>query len=189
MAKKQISERHKLLVDKYFELGFNETAAAKAAGFAHANHYTTRLFAREDVKAEIAKRREKLAKKHEITQERILAEYAKIAFHGLNKFLVPQKDGTLDWDFSGASEEELAAIKGMTVDYYTEGKGRAAVQMKKFKIDVMDKKAALDSLARHFGMFNDKVTVTGELSLVDRLAAGRQRARARNAGKPDGKSG
>ena len=56
--------------------------------------------------------------------------------------------------------------------------------VKKVRFKMGDKKSALDSLARHFGMFNDKLDISGEVSLVERLQAGRARANKRNA-KPE----
>lgn len=40
-----------------------------------------------------------------------------------------------------------------------------------------DRKGALDSLARILGAFSDNVTIKGELSMVERLHAGRARAK------------
>ncbi len=48
----------------------------------------------------------------------------------------------------------------------------------KITVNMADKLKALDMLARHLGMYQDKITLEGELSLVQRLQAGRERANA-----------
>ncbi len=44
------------------------------------------------------------------------------------------------------------------------------------EISVADKLKALDMLAKHLGMYQDQVNVQGELTLVERLQQGRERA-------------
>lgn len=178
--KGKLNDRYMLLVDKYFELKFDQTAAVAAAGFkSKANAYSARLFRRPEIQAEIAKRQKRLREKHELTQDWVIERLMAIADSGrvLAKYKIPQPDGTLAWDFRDATEEDLAAISELSVDFYTEGKGDKAEQIKKFKVSVSDPKGALDSLARHLGLFNDKMTVQGEVSLVERLQKGRDRVK------------
>ena len=46
----------------------------------------------------------------------------------------------------------------------------------KIEINMADKLKALDMLAKHLGMYQDQVNVQGELTLVERLQQGRERA-------------
>jgi phage terminase small subunit len=177
---KHISDRHRELVRIYFETGMNKTKAAELAGYKHSNGYIKRLFEKKDVAWLIWEHQSRLQKKFDISRDRIMREHAKAAFSDLSKFLHKQADGTLAWDFSEATDEELQAVAGLQYDYYYEGQGEDKVLVKKFKPEFHDKKGALEALARMQGFNKDKVEVTGELSFVERLQRGRDRAAAKN---------
>lgn len=175
----RLSDRHRKLVDYYFETNFNKNLATKLAGYPHPQSYSDRLFKHPAVKAEIERRRKEDVAKFELTREWIIERLMMLADSGvtLAKFKrVNEEDGSLYWDFTGATEEELKVINGLTTETYVEGKGKDKRLVKKFKPMLSDPKSALDSLARIQGLFNDKVTVEGELSLIDRIERGRKRA-------------
>ena len=132
--------------------------------------------------AEIERRREKIIKDHELTMDWVIERLMRIADGGrtLAKFKKVTADGKLDWDFTDATLEELSLINDMNIDSYTEGRGEGARNVKRFKLNVGDPKSALDSLARILGMFNDNMTIKGELSMVERLHAGRARVKREN---------
>lgn len=96
----------------------------------------------------------------EVTQDRVLAEYAKLAFLDPRRFyneiggLIPVPQLPAD---------VAAALSGMKV---TAGKssrdGESDAGADVVEIKFADKKGALDSVARHLGMFNDKMALTGK---------------------------
>ena len=174
----KLSDRHRKLVDYYFLTNFNKREAARLAGYPHPDSYSDRLFKKPDVVAEIDRRRKEEMEKFELTREWIIERLMRLADSNitLSKFKKVDEDGQLYWDFTGASEEELKVIQGISTETVTEGKGKNAKWVKKFKPVLVDPKAALDSLARIQGMFNDKISVEGEVSLIDRIEAGRKRA-------------
>jgi len=180
LKQKPLSEKYIRTIDFYFENGFNKQEAMLSAGWAEvtAKTDTTRFFTREDVKGEIARRQAKLAKKHELTTDWIITRLMRIAnaSESLAKFKRVSEDGMLYWDFADATPEDLKVISGLMTESYQDGRGKEAKIIKKFKIKERDEKGALDSLARIKGMFDDKMTVAGELSLVERLQRGRKRA-------------
>lgn len=172
------SDRQMAVINAYFENGFVKKAAMLAAGYAESTA-TVRsgvVFDHPNVVKEIERRRAKMIKKHELSQDWIIERFMRLANAGetLAKFKVVQEDGSLMWDFDGATEDELALVQELGVDYYTEGRGKAAVSVKKFKVKSPDVQAALIALARHLGLFNDKIELTG--SLAERIQAGRDRA-------------
>ncbi len=173
-----ISERHLKLVTEYFANGFNKRAAMRACGYTETGieGYQHRLFNHPDVLQEISNRRQSLTRKYDISEERILNEYAKIAFANFGDILEIQNDGSAVIDMAGMTEDQRAALSEFQVDEYKDGKGEDAREVKKYKIKFHDKKAALDALAKYKGMFTEKVEVSGEVSLVDRILAGRKRA-------------
>lgn len=93
----------------------------------------------------------------EITQDRVLQEYAKLAFLDPRRF----------YDESGAlipvnllPADVAAALVGVDVTDTYDKESNAVITTKKVKF--IDKKGALDSVARHLGMFNDKLQMTGK---------------------------
>lgn len=170
----------KRAIDAYMENGGNKRQALLTAGFgettAHGNPAS--VFNKPEVIEEIRRRKQLLEITYELTEDWVIQRLMRLANSGeiLAPFRKKHRDGSLYWDFTDATEQELSVISGMTVDTYVEGKGAEAQTVKKFKIDVPDPKGALDSLARKLGMFKDNVAVTGELSLIERIQRGRERA-------------
>lgn len=181
---KGISPQQLLAVDHYFACGFNKREALLRAGYsektAEGNPHS--VFNHPFVVAEVERRQKELAKKNNVTAERIVQEFAKIGFSNLGDLVEVNPDGSAYLDMRKITPEQRAALSEFTVDEYEEGRGEGAVAVKKFKIKFHDKKGALDSLARHLGMFNDKVEVSGELSIVERLQRGRDRVRLQGQG-------
>jgi phage terminase small subunit len=173
-----LTDKRRKAIDVYFENGFMKGEALIAAGYskktAKANPQS--FFNREDVKVEIARRKVKLAEKHEVTQEFIIGELMKRALSGatLARFKKVQADGSLMWDFSGATEEELALVSDLGVDFIKAGRGKKSIDVTRFRIKEPDAHAALMALARHLGLFNDSLEVTGG-TLADRIREGRGR--------------
>jgi len=107
-------------------------------------------------------------KKNEITVERIAAEYAKLAFLDPRKF----------FDAAGAlipvhklDADTAAALGGMDVAMERDGEDEDGKPLYSpvRKIKMIDKKGALDSLAKWQNMFIERVEHTGtvEVHIVD----------------------
>jgi phage terminase small subunit len=177
-----ISERYLKLVDEYFANGFNKRAAMRACGYSEDSigGYQHRLFNHPDILKEIDRRRQSLNRKTDITVERIEQEYAKIAFANLGDLLEIGDDGSAVLDLAGMTPEQRAAVSEYNVETYNERAedGEGVTPVKRYKVKFHDKKAALDALAKIRGMFTEKVEVKGELSLIEKIAAGRKRALA-----------
>lgn len=99
----------------------------------------------------------------EVTQDRVLAEYAKLAFLDPRRFydanggLIPVP--LLPADVAAAlSSMEISVERGKGGG--EDGPTFADVT----KIKFVDKKGALDSVARHLGMFTDKVEHSGTVA-------------------------
>jgi hypothetical protein len=180
----KLTHRQLAAIDAYFANGFNKAAALLEGGYkaSCSQGYTKRFFDMPLVVAEVERRRAKIEKKHDLTNDWIVKRLMRIADAPaiLAKFKQVGDDGALFWDFTGATEEELAVVQELMTDIYVEGRGASARAIKKFKVGVADAKAALDSLARIQGMFNDKIKVEGEISLVERLQKGRARVKRGN---------
>lgn len=106
----------------------------------------------------------------EITADMVLQEYAKIGFSNITDYLsVEDKLVTVDRDGEGRPITELAQVVNIfDTDMVREDKMRAVAEIKQTKdgiaLKLHDKKGALDSIARHLGMFNDNLNLKGGLN-------------------------
>ena len=182
----QLDQKHFLAVE-YFMQGLTRTESLLKAGFAPSTARTqvNRIFGRTDVQREIEKRRQKVRTRSHIMVDRVIEELSRIAYFNIGHFIEVDDQGNLYYDFTEADMEDFAAIGAVTIETYMEGKGEGAVSVKRVKVVPYDKKAALDSMARIFGIFQDNLALsTGEGgSLEERLMAGRNRMAKRDEGE------
>lgn len=169
MAPRALSAKARRFVDEYL-IDLNATQAAIRAGYspAAAHNQGSRLMGRADVQAAIAAAQATRSRRTEITADRVVEELARVAFFDLRRVFRP--DGALI-PVADLPEEVAAALA--SVDLATVAKGEGAVEHIA-KIKAADKLRALENLARHLGMFRERVEVSGpeggpiNLSMNDR---------------------
>ena len=146
-------------VDEYL-IDLNATKAAIRAGYStnRANAMGHENLTKPDIAAAIEAAMKARSERTEITQDRVLAEYAKLAFLDPRRF----------YDEHGALKpvhlldaDVAAALVGVDVVDSFDKESQTTTTTKKIKF--VDKKGALDSCARHLGMFTDKVEHSGEI--------------------------
>ena len=105
--------------------------------------------------AELQRRQQARAKRTEITQDRVLAEFARIGFADLRTLFAA--DGSLR-PISDLSDDEAAPLASVeVVTKVTPGRGKAPATVERVhKIRAADKVQALTQLGRHLGMFVDR---------------------------------
>ena len=167
----------KTLFAKEYLADLNATQAAIRAGYSEktAKQQACRLLAREDVQAAIQKEMNKRARRTEITADKVLEEYAKLGFSDITDYLQVVTERILVGHDKETGEpisdiSQFVLMKD-TKDIPPE-KLAAISEVKQHKdgsisFKLHDKRGALDSIARHLGMFNDKVTVNIEKKLED----------------------
>lgn len=140
-------------------IDLNGTQAAIRAGYSES---TAGSIANENLKKpeiieELNRLRGEIAKNTQITPERILQEYARIGFSDVRKTLGPNGElkNPQEWD-----DDTAASIAGVEVVTRTSGYGDDAAVEYVHKIKTWDKRAALDSMAKHLGMFDGKKGAT-----------------------------
>lgn len=151
------NEKHRRFCEEYL-IDLNGAQSAIRAGYSEdrARITASELLDREDVQAYLKKRQQEIQEVTGITQKRVLEEYAKIAFIDIRKFY------TVDGALKGIRDlDDDAAGALASVESYEEKTGEEDVEAlgTTRKIKTYDKVKALDSLARHLGMFNDKMDV------------------------------
>lgn len=165
-----LTEKQSRFVDEYL-IDFNATRSYKAAYPNCKSDNTARtesckFLAKPNIQEEVMKRKARLKEKVQITQEMVINEYKKIAFFDPRKLF--NDDGTAR-DISQLDDDTAAALAGLDVSEnweFDEDEGKRVKNGYTKKYKISDKKGALDSLARHLGMFTDKIQIEGELNVT-----------------------
>lgn len=124
----------------------------------------SRLLTNTNIKARINELMDKIEDRTLVTPERIIREYARIAFLDIRNFY--NDDGTLK-KITELDDDTAAAIAGMDISTFTKDNGEIVISEVVKKIKNVDKKGALDSLAKIKGMFVEKVEVEVKKLLLD----------------------
>ncbi|KUZ35266.1 terminase small subunit [Burkholderia territorii] len=155
-AKKDLTPKQALFVDEYLR-DMNATQAAIRAGYSAKTAETQgpRLLGNVRVQQAISAARERLAKKFEITRERVMLEYARLAFADPRNFF--HADGTLK-RVPELDDDAAAALAAFEVMEEFDGSGKDRFQIGvTSKVKWADKKGALDSIAKIMGWSVDRV--------------------------------
>ena len=162
----------KLLFVKYYlaagDTYQNATQSAIAAGYSKKTAYSAgaRLLKNVDVRAEIDLFVTKVCDKLEITTEKVMREYAKLAFVNVKDLYDEQ--GNMK-DIHELDSDVAAAVSQVEINL-TE-----ACALKKVKLH--DKKGSLDSISKIMGMFIDRVEIDDKSGRAEGLQKARERAR------------
>lgn len=144
----KLSPKQKLFVDEFL-IDFNGAAAARRAGYApkNAKITATQNLTKPNVQAYLKKRMCDREKRTEITQDRVLQEYARLAFLDPRQF--SDEDGNL-LPLHKLSADTAAAVSGFDARRILGDDGDAS-EILKYKF--VDKRASLADVAKHLGMF------------------------------------
>lgn len=115
------------------------------------------------VAVRIEELREDILSRHQVTVERVISEYAKLAFTNMQDFMRVDADGLPCLDLSKLTRHQSAAISEVTCEITrTEKDGETSIPVLKAKIKLADKRGALDSLSKVLGIFVEKHELTGK---------------------------
>lgn len=161
-----LTAKQQCFVSEYL-VDLNATQAAIRAGYsgktAAAIGYDN--LTKPHIHDAIAKAMAERARRTEVTQDRVVAELAKIGFANMKNYMRSRSDGDPYLDFSALTDDQAAALAEVTVDDYVDGRGENSRAVKRVKFKLHDKRAALVDLGRHLGIFTDKVEHSGALTL------------------------
>ena len=116
----------------------------------------------------IQERMKERSKRTEITQDRVLQELEKLVLLDIRKLFDSNGKPV---DISMLDDDTAACIAGLEVVDYFEGAGEDrefAGYVKKYKLT--DKLRAIELMGRHFGMFKDKVELSGQVDTTNPYA-------------------
>lgn len=172
---KALSGKHKRFADEYL-VDCNATRAYLAAGYKSKNADVAaagawRLIRSVKVAEYIAKRQNKLSAKAEITQESVIAEYKKLGYSNPRQVAEWGPNGVKLKDSKTLSDDDAACI--------SEVSSKPGEYGPSIKFKLHDKKGALDSIAKHLGMFVEKHEVDIRVSdLAEAMRLARERRKA-----------
>ena len=148
MLATSLTPKQLAFVENYL-IDFNGTQAALRAGYAKSGAHVqaARLLSNDKVCAVLNAQRGQILKKNEVTKERVLEEYRRLAFNDVTDMIEIRPGVVLIKSTDELTPEQRAAVASIKQT------DKGAIEVKFY-----DKQKALDGLAKHLGMFSDKNT-------------------------------
>jgi phage terminase small subunit len=170
MAPMKLTRKQERFVEEYL-IDLNATQAAIRAGY---SAKTARVIGHEnltkpDIAAAFEKARAERAERTRLTGDKVVDELRKIGFASMGDYMKSTPEGDPYLDFSTLTPDQKAALAEVTVEDFVDGRGANARAVKRVKCKLHDKRAALVSLGRHFGIFdpNKREPVEEEVDIDD----------------------
>lgn len=143
-----LTDKQQRFVEEYM-VDLNATQAAIRAGYSQdtAKEIGCENLTKPNIQEAIQKRKQELSDQTGITAERVLKEYAKIAFSDIRELYTP--DNNL-YDIRQLDDETAGAVMSVEVDVMSM-QGMPVGETKKVKL--YNKLTALEALGKHIGLF------------------------------------
>lgn len=139
----------------YVEAGFKASLKTDYKGTTVATRAASRLLRNVNVQSRIRELQAAVQKQLHFDQIDVLRELAKIGFANIGDYAVVGKDGLPRIDMSATTRDQMAALTEITNEVTKDGNfEEGEPEVRKVRIKLADKRAALVDLARHFGAFN-----------------------------------
>ncbi len=147
MAKK-LTKKQEMFVQEYL-IDLNATQAAIRAGYSPdtAKEIGCENLTKPNIRARVDQALAERSKRTGINQDRVLMELAKMAFVNISDVVNLENVKVLDT----ATREDLACIQSIKIKPNEWGTER--------EVKLSDKKAALELLGKHLGMFKDNLNL------------------------------
>lgn len=104
---------------------------------------------------------EAAARQTEVTAASLVTELAKIAFSDIADFIKVDEAGLPQPDFSRVTGGRSAAVSEITVNEFESGRSAEGRAMRRVRFKLADKLAALVELCKIFGLYRERVEVSG----------------------------
>ena len=153
-----MNEKQEQFVQEYL-IDFNATQAAIRAGYSEHTAYSIghELLKKHEIQESLQTAKDKRAKRTEVSQDRVITELAKLAFSKLTDFV--------DWDGSSVTIKPSEGLDHTDAAAVAEVSRSDTLHGTNIRFKLHDKTKALDLLARHLGLLNDKISVDEKASL------------------------
>ncbi len=152
--KTRLTPKQARFIEEYL-VDLNATQAATRAGYSAktAEQKGYQLLQKPAIKEAVEAAKQARSQRTEITADRVLQEYALIAFADMADYLTFAEDGAVYLDWSGLPEGATRIIGELVQDEYTDGRGDDAREVKKTRFKLHPKLPALEALAKHLLLF------------------------------------
>lgn len=175
-----LTDQQRKFVLEYL-VDLNGTKAATRAGYSEktAQEQSSRLLSNVIVRTEVERRQRIMAARTEVSAERVIREFARIAFADMRTFVNWDADSVNLKDSEDLDSDDTACVAEVSQTISKDGGS--------IKFKLHSKTDALTQLGRHLGLFVDKVehdfTGLTDDQRIDAVGALLDRARARQAGR------
>ncbi|MEE9382869.1 MAG: terminase small subunit [Nannocystaceae bacterium] len=145
--KRGLTPKQAAFVKEYL-VDLNATQAAIRAGYSEktAQPHSARLVSKVIVSEAIAEGLKARSERVEITADQVLRELVKLGFSNMEDFASVNEKGMAALDLSNIDRDQFAAVTELTTDTIGELTTRT-------KIKLADKRANLELIGKHLGMF------------------------------------
>lgn len=164
-----LTEKQRRFVEEYM-IDLNATQAAIRAGYSEdsAGQIGHDNLKKHEIQEALAGARKEQSERTMVTADMVILELARLGFSNMGNYAHWNESGVELKDSSTLTDDALRCVSEVSQTVTAEG-GTV-----KFKLH--DKKGALDSLGKHFGIFTDNVNLKADVSVVDIIRKARQRA-------------
>lgn len=147
---KELTAKQARFVEEYL-IDLNATQACIRAGYSAktADRIGPELLGKTWVAEAIATAIKARSARTQITQDRVLQEYARLAFSDMRTLMAWDAGGVALKTSADLTDDQAASVAEVSQTISKEG---GSIRLK-----VHDKKGALDSVAKHLGMFVDRI--------------------------------
>lgn len=161
-ANKPLDLRESRFVDEYF-VDSNGTRAATAAGYSAkgARTQASRLLRRANIQAALQGKRETVAEKLDVTAERVIEGFARIAFADIRRVVQWGTEGFVRITPSDElTDEDAASISEIAEETRTiPQRSGEPIVIKTLKVKMESRIGGLTPLAKILGLLNERLTV------------------------------
>lgn len=156
----RLGARQQRFVEEYM-IDLNATQAAIRAGYSckYADRQAHLLRINDNVAAAISVAIAERSKRTGITADRVLMEVARVAFANITD-VVNLDEAAVK---RGSHADDTAAIQSIKVKHIITKEGENVLER---EVKLHDKIKSLDLLARHLGLYNDKMQINGGLQIT-----------------------
>jgi phage terminase small subunit len=139
----------------------NGRRAAIEAGYSPktANEQASRLLTKVNIQEALSRRWQEIQEGNGIDAEKVIAELSRLAFSNMRDYVSWGPDGVRLKDSEELSADATAAVVEVIETHTKEGRS--------VRFKLADKKGALDSLAKYFGLFVERHEVSGVVTHRD----------------------
>lgn len=163
-----LTPKQQTFISEYM-IDLNSTASAIRAGYSarNAGKIGPELLGKTRIQEAIQQAMQEREKRTGITADRVLNEYAKIAFADIKDFLSFKTENTsIGVDDDGKAITAYQQIINVRPSDDVDGTMIQEVSISPkgvFAFKLHDKKGSLDMIGKHLGMFTDKLEVNGNM--------------------------